>query len=112
MSIGCKSAGVAESEPTQAAAPLSSSFQTPFLHGVPELLTLADLAVLLQVHLNTVRADLHRRPETLPPRMLLPGRRIVRFLKRDVATWLMAARNDSPLRAVTAVSPRPQESGE
>ena len=55
---------------------------------LPEVVTIDDIAKLLRLHVNTVRADLHRRPESLPPRIRLPGRRTVRFLKADVLTWL------------------------
>lgn len=55
---------------------------------LPEVATIDDIAKLLRLHVNTVRADLHRRPESLPPRLLLPGRRTVRFLKADVLAWL------------------------
>ena len=55
---------------------------------LPEVATIEDIAKLLRLHVNTVRADLHRRPESLPPRLRLPGRRTVRFLKADVLAWL------------------------
>ena len=55
---------------------------------LPEVVTIDDIAKLLRLHVNTVRADLHRRPDSLPPRIRLPGRRTVRFLKADVLTWL------------------------
>ena len=55
---------------------------------LPDVATIADIAKLLRLHVNTVRADLHRRPESLPPRLRLPGRRTVRFLKVDVLAWM------------------------
>ncbi len=56
----------------------------------PVVMTLDNLAELLQIPLNTLRADLHRSPEAMPPRLYLPGRRMVRFLRADVAAWLLA----------------------
>ena len=58
---------------------------------LPEVATIEDIARLLRIHVNTARADLSRRPESLPPRMRLPGRRSVRFLKQDVLAWLAAS---------------------
>ena len=60
------------------------------LRSQPELMTLENLGQLLQIPANTLRADLHRRPETMPRRLYLPGRRLVRFLRADVAAWLLA----------------------
>ena len=60
------------------------------LRDQPEVMTLENLGQLLQIPVNTLRADLHRRPETMPRRLYLPGRRLVRFLRADVAAWLLA----------------------
>lgn len=61
------------------------------IDDLPEVATIEDIARLLRIHVNTARADLSRRPESLPPRMRLPGRRSVRFLKKDVVAWLAAS---------------------
>jgi hypothetical protein len=63
------------------------------LSSQPEVMTLENLGQLLQIPVNTLRADLHRRPETMPRRFYLPGRRLVRFLRVDVAAWLLACRS-------------------
>ena len=55
---------------------------------LPPISTIRDLARFLRLHEHTVRADLVRRPDSLPPRMHLPGRRSVRFLREDVIAWL------------------------
>lgn len=55
---------------------------------LPPVSTIRDLARFLRLHEHTVRADLVRRPDSLPPRMHLPGRRSVRFLREDVIAWL------------------------
>lgn len=60
--------------------------------GLPAVMTLDDLAALLQLHIHTLRADLSRRPESLPPRLYLPGRSSVRFLAADVVAWLLSCK--------------------
>ena len=65
------------------------------LRSQPEVMTLENLGQLLQIPVNTLRADLHRRPETMPRRLYLPGRRLVRFLRVDVAAWLLACTSTS-----------------
>ncbi len=57
----------------------------------PEVMTLENLSQWLQIPVNTLRADLRRRPESMPRRLNLPGRRLVRFLRADVAAWLLAS---------------------
>lgn len=104
MALDSKSAHVAETELAQPADPSPLSTPTAFLQGVPEVMTLQDLVALLRIPLNTARADLHRKPEALPPRLLLPGRRVVRFLKRDVADWLLAARAEDAATVATPIS--------
>jgi len=61
------------------------------LRTQPEVMTLENLGQWLQIPVNTLRADLHRRPESMPRRLHLPGRRMVRFLRADVAAWLLAS---------------------
>lgn len=61
------------------------------LRSQPEVMTLDNLGQLLQIPVNTLRADMHRSPETMPRRLKLPGRRLVRFLRVDVAVWLLAS---------------------
>jgi len=61
------------------------------LSSQPEVMTLDNLGQLLQIPVNTLRADMHRSPETMPRRLYLPGRRLVRFLRADVAAWLLAS---------------------
>ena len=61
------------------------------LRSQPEVMTLENLGQLLQIPVNTLRADLHRSPKTMPRRLYLPGRRLVRFLRADVAAWLLAS---------------------
>jgi len=55
---------------------------------LPPVLKIKELADFLRLHEHTVRADLTRKPNSLPPRMHLPGRRSVRFSKEVVIAWL------------------------
>jgi len=52
------------------------------------LLDLPELASLLGRSSETIRKDLRRRPEAVPPRLLLPGTRLLRWRLVDVTTWL------------------------
>lgn len=52
------------------------------------LLDLPELASLLGRSVETIRKDLRRRPEAVPPRLLLPGTRLLRWRLVDVTTWL------------------------
>lgn len=70
--------------------------------GLPAVMTLEDLAALLQLHIHTLRADLSRRPESLPPRLYLPGRSSVRFLAADVVAWLLACKSPQNSSGVAA----------
>lgn len=53
-----------------------------------ELLGINDLARILHRSVKTVRSDVTRRPETLPPRVRVPGGRKVLWRAQDVASWL------------------------
>ena len=52
------------------------------------LLTVDDIAHILRRSPKTVRADVTRRPETLPPRVHVPGGRKVLWRVQDVESWL------------------------
>ena len=51
-----------------------------------------ELAVLLHRTPNTIRADAHRRPETLPPRLNIPGSNRLVWLEEDVFEWIQSLR--------------------
>jgi len=53
-----------------------------------KLLGVEDLATILRRSPKTVRSDVTRRPETLPPRVRVPGGRKVLWRAQDVETWL------------------------
>ena len=53
-----------------------------------QLLTVADLSRILGRSPNTVRADVHRNPDALPPRLYVPGTRLLRWRSMDVEKWI------------------------
>jgi predicted DNA-binding transcriptional regulator AlpA len=62
---------------------------SPSPHVSP-LLDLQSLARLLGRSPQTIRRDLHRNPDAVPPRLQLPGTRLLRWREADVASWLSA----------------------
>lgn len=55
---------------------------------VQKLLDLAQLAELLRRSPETIKKDLRRNPEAVPPRLQLPGTRLLRWRAVDVDSWL------------------------
>lgn len=55
---------------------------------IPLLLTLEDLAAVLGRSPETIRRDLRRNPDAVPPRLQLPGTRLLRWRAVDVEAWL------------------------
>ena len=55
---------------------------------VPLLLTLEDLAAILGRSPETIRRDLRRNPDAVPPRLQIPGTRLLRWRAADVEAWL------------------------
>jgi predicted DNA-binding transcriptional regulator AlpA len=52
------------------------------------LLNLEDLAQLLGRSPDTIKKDMRRNPDAVPPRMKLPGTRLLRWRLVDVQAWL------------------------
>lgn len=52
------------------------------------LLDLATLAELLGRSPNTIKRDLRRNPDAVPPRLILPGTKLLRWREEDVEAWL------------------------
>jgi predicted DNA-binding transcriptional regulator AlpA len=52
------------------------------------LLNIHEIAAIMQRSVETVRKDLHRNPQAVPPRVILPGTRLLRWRAEDVADWL------------------------
>lgn len=58
----------------------------------PKTIGVEDVALLLHRSPATVRADVNRRPETLPPRIVIPGSKKLVWLYEDVMAWLEECR--------------------
>ena len=57
---------------------------------VQRLLDVDDLAELLGRSPQTVKKDLRRNPMAVPPRLYVPGTRLLRWRPCDVQAWLEA----------------------
>lgn len=68
--------------------------ETQWVGGVPfpTLVGPEYLANLLQKKLSTIKVDSRRKPETLPPRLQLPGSSKLLWVEEDVLTWLNSFR--------------------
>ena len=55
---------------------------------IKPVLELGDLATLLGRSPETIRKDLARNPAAVPPRLLIPGTRLLRWRTVDVQAWL------------------------
>lgn len=64
----------------------------------PPLLDLDDLATLVGLSDNTFYKLTAKRPEVLPPRVLLPATRKILFRREDVKKWLDAGVSTIPPR--------------
>jgi predicted DNA-binding transcriptional regulator AlpA len=51
-----------------------------------------ELATILHRAVETVKTDSRRRPETLPPRLKIPGSNRLLWLESDVEAWLQSCR--------------------
>ena len=60
-----------------------------------EILKLEDLALLLKRAPETIRKDLVRRPNAVPPPLRIPGTRLLRWRQCDVENWLEAISRES-----------------
>lgn len=56
--------------------------------SMDNLLTLDELAAILRRGARTIKKDLRRNPDAVPPRMSLPGTRLLRWREADVQAWL------------------------
>ena len=54
------------------------------------LIDILGLARLLKRNPQTIRRDMRRNPDAVPPRLQLPGTRLLRWREDDVAAWLDA----------------------
>jgi hypothetical protein len=51
-----------------------------------------ELAAILHKGVDTIKTDARRRPETLPPKLKIPGSNRLLWLESDVVAWLQACR--------------------
>jgi len=58
------------------------------------LLNLQALARLLGRSPHTLRSDIRRNPAAVPPRLQLPGTRLLRWREADVLAWLESHAKD------------------
>ena len=56
--------------------------------SIQQLLTLDDLAQLLGRSPDTIKKDMRRNPDAVPPRLMLPHTRLLRWRVCDVDVWL------------------------
>lgn len=62
------------------------------MNQLVKTLTPEDLAPLLGRAVNTIKTDVRRRPETLPPRLRIPGSNRLLWLEQDVIEWIHSCR--------------------
>lgn len=55
-------------------------------------LTAEDLAPLLGRAVSTIKTDVRRRPQSLPPRLRIPGSKKLLWLEADVTAWFEKCR--------------------
>ena len=53
-----------------------------------DLIAVDELARILHKSEATIRSDIHRAPERVPPRVVLPGSNKLLWLRTTVATWI------------------------
>jgi predicted DNA-binding transcriptional regulator AlpA len=67
------------------------------------------IAELLGMEVSTIKVDARRKPESLPPRLELPGHRKLRWVEADVIAWLNSFRPKEKKKAGRPVSPAYQQ---
>lgn len=60
-----------------------------------KILKAEDLAPLLGRAASTIKADVRRRPESLPPRLKIPGSNRLVWVEADVIDWINEQRKKS-----------------
>ena len=53
-----------------------------------KLTNLNELSAILGRSQNTIKKDLKRNPPAVPPRVIIPGTRLLRWRAHDVELWL------------------------
>lgn len=63
------------------------------MSALPKTIGPNELAILLQRTPNTIRADVNRRPQSLPPKLNIPGSAKLLWVEEDVIQWLNELRS-------------------
>ena len=63
------------------------------------LLDLNDIAHLLGRSPHTITSDLSRNPDAVPPRLQLPGTKLLRWRQEDVEAWLASLARPAAVEA-------------
>ena len=58
------------------------------MNAAVKTIRIADLALILHRTERTIAEDVSRRPESLPPRLLIPNSKTVLWRMIDVEKWL------------------------
>ena len=66
------------------------------------LLNINKLAEILQRSPETIKRALRTTPDSVPPRVVIPGSRLLRWRIVDVETWIGALRTTRSKRACEA----------
>lgn len=57
------------------------------------------VAELLGIMVSTVKIDARTKPDSLPPRLMIPGRKALMWVEEDVMEWLNSFRPQTKKRA-------------
>lgn len=64
--------------------------QRPVDFHMTPLLDVNDLSRALGRSTHTIKRDLRRNPDAVPPRLCIPGTKLLRWREADVSAWLCA----------------------
>ena len=73
---------------------LSSTDTTKETYNPDRLIGMQELAKLIGKAVGTIRVDITRRPETLPPLSSLPNSRLLKWRMGDVRDWIRKAKKN------------------
>lgn len=59
-----------------------------------KIITPEDLVPILHRELETIKTDARRRPQSLPPRLKIPGSAKLLWLEQDVIEWINNCRTN------------------
>jgi hypothetical protein len=70
---------------------------------VPNVVGPEYLVPLIHRTVSTIKVDARRRPDSLPPRLLIPGSAKLLWLESDVLDWLQSCRTAKPVEVKTSI---------